>query len=307
MNGNDLMPRLVAALIVLLMAPALPGIATRTRALLTGRRGAPVMQLYRDLRKLLGKGAVYSTTTTAMFRLAPVVLLATSLVALLLIPLDGRSAILSFAGDAVAFLYLLALGRFVLVLGAMDTGSSFEGMGASREVSIATYVEAGLFLSLVALAVATSRTDLSGMLGAPLAERWLSSAPAFLMVATSLFVLLLAENARVPVDDPATHLELTMVHEVMILDHGGPDLAMILYASSLKLALFASLVVSVLLPRSQFGPVASLGILAIGLALVAVLVGVVESATARLRMPKIPLFVVAASTAAGMAVLLLIT
>jgi formate hydrogenlyase subunit 4 len=292
--------------LLLAVAPLLPGVAIRTKSLLTGRRGAPAVQLYRDLWKLVRKGAVYSTSTTWMFRLAPVAVLSTALGATLLLPLDGSRAVLSFAGDAIALLYLFGLGRFLLVLGALDTGSSFEGMGASREVWIATFVEPGLFLCLSALAVETGQIGLSDMLGASLGAKWSSAAPALLMIAASLFVLLLAENARVPVDDPATHLELTMVHEVMVLDHGGPDLALILYAGSLKLTVFAALVVAILVPRSALSPLAALAVLVLGMVVVAVGVGIVESAMARLRMPKIPLFIVAGSAAAAMALLLVI-
>ena len=292
--------------VVLLLAPLVPGIANRTRAMLIGRRGAPVTQLYHDLWKLVRKGTVYSETTTWMFRLAPAVVLATAVVAALLVPLDGRRALVTFTGDAIAFVYLFALGRFVLVLAAMDTGSSFEGMGASREVTFASYVEPGLFLCLIALGLVTGQFTLAGMLGAPLTERWSAAAPPLVMVAGSLFVLLLAENSRVPVDDPATHLELTMIHEVMVLDHGGPDLALILYGVSLKLALFAALVVGALLPRAALDPPAALGALVGGLVAVGVAVGVVEATMARLRLSRVPFFIAAGSVLAAFGLILLL-
>ena len=295
-----------ALALILVIAPLVPGIAARTRAFLTGRRGSPVVQLYRDLWKHARKGAVYSTTTTSMFRLAPVAVLTTAVAATLLFPFDGRDAAVSFTGDAVAFIYLLGLGRFLLVLGALDTGSSFEGMGASREVTFSSFVEPGLFLCLIVLTVVTGQLTLSGMLGPQLGLRWSSAAPALLMVGVSLFVLLLAENARVPIDDPNTHLELTMIHEVMVLDHGGPDLAMILYAAALKLALFAALVVAVLVPRSTVTPGAALGILIGGIILVAVAVGMVESATARLRLQKVPLFIAAGSALGAFGLILVL-
>jgi formate hydrogenlyase subunit 4 len=298
-------PALALAL-VLVLAPLVPGIANRTKAVLTGRRGSPVVQLYRDLWKLLRKGAVYSETTTWMFRLAPATLLATALTAALLMPLDGRRALLSFTGDVIAFVYLFALGRFLLVLGALDTGSSFEGMGASRDVTFASYVEPGLFLCLIALSVVTGHLTLEGMLGQPLSQRWGDAAPSLFMVGGSLFVLLLAENSRVPVDDPATHLELTMIHEVMVLDHGGPDLAMILYGVALKLALFAALVVGVIIPRAALSPPGALAGLAVGLAAVGVAVGIVEAALARLRMPRVPLFIAAGSVLAAFGLILLL-
>jgi len=297
---------LVSLLAVLAVAPALPGIAGRTKAFLTGRRGSPVLQLYADLAKLLRKGAVYSRTTTVAFRAAPVVLAAAAVVAALLLPFDGRAPIFGFTGDLVAFAGLLALGRFALVLAAMDTGSSFEGMGASREAMVAAFAEPALLLSLTVLVLATGNLSMGGMLGAPLAAAWPAVLPSLVLAAASLFMLLLAENARVPVDDPATHLELTMIHEVMILDHGGPDLALVLYASAVKFALFAALVVSVLVPLGRLAPPLALAALLGGVALTAVLVGVVEAVMARLRMDRIPQFLVAASALAAFGVILLL-
>jgi formate hydrogenlyase subunit 4 len=236
---------------------------------------------------------VYSRTTGWIFRLAPVALLATTVTAATLVPLDGRESLLRFAGDAVAFAGLLALGRFLLVLGAMDTGSSFEGMGASREVTFAALIEPGLFVTLAVLGVASRDTSLSGMLGGA-AARSEFIAP-LIMVAASLFALTLAECSRVPVDDPATHLELTMVHEVMVLDHSGPDLAMILYAGSLKLAVFAALMLDVVLPAPR--PPEWLGLMGFVVALLGlgIAIGVVESLVARLRLPKVPLYLAAGS------------
>jgi formate hydrogenlyase subunit 4 len=299
------MPLLSLALL-LALAPLLPGVATRTRALLTGRRGAPVFQLYADLAKLARKGVVYSTSTTWIFQLAPVVVTVTALLAACLLPLDGRRAMVSFSGDLVAFASLLALGRFALVLAGLDTGSSFEGMGTSREVTFASFAEPALFLCFIALARATGSLSLAGMLGGPLADAWPAAAPSLLMVGAALFAVLLAETSRVPVDDPATHLELTMIHEVIILDHSGPDLALILYGSAVKLALFGALLVGVLLPRVQFPALASLALLAVGLVAVAALVGVVESVMARLRLDRVPQFLVAASALAFFSVVLLL-
>jgi formate hydrogenlyase subunit 4 len=297
----------IAALaLLLLLAPLLPGVATRTRALLTGRRGAPVHQLYFDLAKLWRKGVVYSTSTTWIFRLAPVAVTVTAILAACFLPLDGRQSVVSFSGDLIAFASLLALGRFSLVLAGLDTGSSFEGMGASREVTIASFAEPALFLCLIALVLATGSLSLAGMLGGPLGEAWPAAAPSLLIVGAALFAVLLAENSRVPVDDPATHLELTMIHEVIVLDHSGPDLALILYAGALKLALFGALLVGVLLPRANLPAGIALAVLAAGLLAVAALVGVVESVMARLRLDRVPQFLVAASALAFLAVVLLL-
>jgi formate hydrogenlyase subunit 4 len=297
----------VAALATLfLVAPALPGIAVRTKSFLAGRRGAPVLQLYYDLWKLARKGAVYSTTTTWVFWLGPVVLLSSLVAAALFLPLDGREALASFAGDLLAFTALLALGRFALVLAGLDTGSSFEGMGASREVTFASFAEPALFLCFVALVLATGNLSLSGMLGVPVAAAWPVAGASLILVGMSLFVLLLAENSRVPVDDPATHLELTMVHEVIVLDHSGPDLAIILFGSALKLGIFAALVVGVFVPRADLGGAASIAGLVAGRILVAVAVGVVESIMARLRLTRVPQLLVGAGALALFAVILLL-
>jgi formate hydrogenlyase subunit 4 len=250
-----------------------------------------VWQLYADLWKLARRGVVYSHTTTTIFRVVPLALLATTLLATLLVPLDGRRAIVSFSGDVVAFVYLLGFARFILVLGALDTGSSFEGMGASREVTFASLVEPGLFVSLVALSLASNQLSLAGMLGDPLWERWQAIAPTVVLLAGSIFALMLAECSRVPVDDPATHLELTMIHEVMVLDHSGPDLAMILYANALKLGVFAAIILDLLVPRTAAGPWGATGLLVGALVLAGVGIGTVEAMTARLRLPKVPLYI----------------
>ena len=297
---------LAMLVLVLVIAPALPGIATKTKSYLTGRRGPPVLQLYYDLAKLLRKDSVYSTTTTWVFRAGPAVVLAAILIAALLLPLDGRDAPLRFAGDLVAFAALFALARFALVLAGLDTGSSFEGMGASREVTFATFAEPVLFLCFTALVLATGELSLSGMLGAPLLTAWPQAAASLTLVGISLFVLLLAENSRVPVDDPLTHLELTMIHEVIVLDHSGPDLAVILYASALKLALFAALLVGVLIPRAGLSAPVSAAVLLIGLGAVAVGIGLVEVTMARLRLTRVPQLLVGAGAMALFAIILLL-
>ncbi|HYK82086.1 MAG TPA: NADH-quinone oxidoreductase subunit H [Gemmatimonadales bacterium] len=292
--------------IVLALAPLLPGIATKTKSWLTGRRGAPLLQLYFDLDKLWRKRCIYSRTTTWMFRLAPLAVVATALGAACLLPLDGRQAMVGFPGDLVAFASLLALGRFALALAGLDTGSSFEGMGASREVTFATFAEPALFLGFVALVLLTGSLSLTGMLGTALLAAWGQGAAALALVAISLFLVLLAENARVPVDDPATHLELTMIHEVIVLDHSGPELGLILYGSALKLAVFAALLSGVLIPRAALPEPWAVAALAGGLVLVAVAVGVVEGVMARLRLARVPQFLVAACALAALATFLVL-
>lgn len=282
---------------LLILAPAIPGIAGKTKSWLTGRRGPPALQLYWDLLRLFRKGLVYSTTTTWVFRLAPVGAVMTPLLAACLLPLDGHEAVVSFSGDFVAFAGLLGLGRFLLVLGALDTGSSFEGMGASRDATFASFIEPALFVGFAVLTLATGQSSLNGMLVA-------APSPSLVMVAVSLFFVLLAEASRVPVDDPATHLELTMIHEVTVLDHSGPDLALLLYGAALRMELFAALPVGVLVFHASLPPPLALAGLVSGTVVVASVVGVIESSMARLRLSRVPQFLVAATVLASLGVIL---
>jgi formate hydrogenlyase subunit 4 len=240
-----------------------------------------------------------------VFRVAPLLLLATTAAAASLLPLDGRSAPLTFAGDFVAFGGLLALGRFALVLAALDTGSSFEGMGASREATFGSLGEPALVLCFAALALATGGTSLVAMFSET-PSVWSATGPALTMVAGGLLMLAIAETGSMPVDDPATHLELTMIHEVMVLDHGGPDLAIIQYATALKLALFGTMVVNLLVPRAGLPVAASLALWLLGLAAVAAVLGVVEAMTARLALTRVPRFLAAAAILPAFAIILLL-
>jgi formate hydrogenlyase subunit 4 len=292
--------------LILLAPPMLAGLVAKTKARLTGRRGAPLLQPYHDLAKLLRKGAVYSVTTTWVFRASPVVTLGAIFVAALLVPLGPLPAPLAFWGDLVLFGYLLALARYAMVLAALDTGSSFEGMAASREASFSALAEPALFLGLAVLGLNAASLSLTESMSAISPAAWQSLGPAPLLVLMSLFVVLLAENARLPVDDPATHLELTMIHEGLILDHAGPDLAYLLYASRLKLFLFATLVAKLALPfgtGTRWGDVA---LTLAGITLVGVAIGFVESTTARVRLARVPLLLVAAVVLAvvGLAIFL---
>jgi formate hydrogenlyase subunit 4 len=286
--------------IVLCLPPLLLGVINRVKAAFAGRRGPPVLQLYFDLWKLLRKGAVYSTTTTWIFRAGPVVTLSALLVAALLLPLGGGlPAPAAFPGDVVLFAYLLGAARFATVLAALDTGSSFEGMGASREVTFAALAEPALFLSIAALVLARGTLSWTAMLSGQM-PAWHLFGPAFAMLIGALILVALAENSRIPFDDPNTHLELTMVHEVMVLDHSGPDFALILYGASLKLFLFGAIVVRLAFPFEASIP-AHVALFLAGMIVFAVVVGLVESTFARLRMNRIPQILIAASVFAALA------
>ena len=290
---------------LLVLPPLVVGVVNRTKALVAGRRGPPLLQAYFDLAKLLRKGAVYSRTTSWVFRAGPVVGLAAITTAGLLLGMGGAPAVLSFDGDFVLFAYLLGLARFATALAALDTGSPFEGMGAAREVTFASLAEPALFLCLLVLARAAGSLSLSGMLGHGLAGAWGGAAPALVLAAIGLFVVALAENARIPVDDPNTHLELTMIHEVMVLDHGGPDFALILYGASMKLFLFGAILARLVLGQGE-GALVSEALFLAGLLVFAVAVGLVESSMARLRMTRVPQLLVGASVLSAFALVLLL-
>jgi len=296
-------PELVCHLLVLLiLPPLLPGVIGKVKAWFAGRVGPPVLQLYWDLWKLLHKGAVYSKTTTWIFVAGPIVSLAAILAAGLLVPLAGRNAPLPFVGDMVLLAYLLGLARFFTVIAALDTGSSFEGMGGSREAAFGAIAEPALFLSFVVFARHAQTLQLSEALARIEPATWATEAPAFLLIGISLVVILLAENCRIPVDDPTTHLELTMIHEVMVLDHGGPDFAYILYGAAVKLMLFAVLLVRLVVPLHLWPWWTAAPVLVAALVLMAVGVGCIESIVARSRLLRVPRLLLVALLLASLGV-----
>jgi formate hydrogenlyase subunit 4 len=246
-----------------------------------------------------------SATTTWVFAAAPVVVVVTTLFAGLLVPVAGFAAPVTFAGDFVLFAYLLALGRFFTAAAALDTGSPFEGMGAAREVGFAWLTEPALFFAFLALAKLSGSLSIDGMLRGPQAAAWLDRTAPLLLTAAGLFIVLLAECSRVPVDDPTTHLELTMIHEAMVLDHSGPLLALVEYGSALKLLVLAALVLHVLVPTALLPGWLGLALFGGGLLAIAATIGVVESSMARLRLLHVPTLLIAALLSCGFAFLLL--
>lgn len=292
-------------LLLVLLPPLLPGVIAKVKAIVGGRRGPSVLQPWRDIVKLLRKGAVYGEATSWVVKAGPLVSLAAVLAAGLVLPLVGARAPLAFQGDVIVFAYLLGVARFFTVAAALDTGSSFEGMGASREAAFSALAEPVLFLVLASLCVATRTIGFSEVLEPTGPAAAALAHPVLVVAAVALFAVLLVENARIPVDDPTTHLELTMIHEVMVLDHGGPDLAFVQYGASVKLFLFSALLVHVLLPM-PIGGLIGATVLFVAVMGAAVAVGLVESVMARLRLPRIPQFVAGAGALAaiGLAVLL---
>lgn len=271
---------IIQFIFMLIAAPLLPGIINKVKAFFAGRKGPSVFQLYYDLIKLVRKECIVTHTSGGVLALAPCLTLATTLIAACFLPHGDGMSPLAFAGDAILFFYLLGLGRFITALGALDTGSSFEGMGASREMQFSAIVEGAVFCIIGFMAVLTKESNLSLSAAAitPNALHIVSS----LLTAGAFFVVLLAENSRVPVDDPETHLELTMIHEAMVLDYAGPDMALILYGSALKLWIFSAFFV-ILLPGVG-GTIWALP----GIFLTVVLVGILESCMARYRFLKVP-------------------
>ncbi len=280
----DVLLRLVAWLV---LAPLIPGIINKVKAWVAGRRGPPVLQLYFDLAKLWRKGVVLSTAVSPGHVAGPAVAWVALVGAALLLPAGPAGAPLAFRGDALLFVYLLALARFCTAISALDTGSAFEGMGAAREVSYAVLCEAAMITALLALSLQNGSVSLTTML-APAAGAGAA------LLAAGLFAVLLAENCRVPFDDPNTHLELTMIHEVMVLDHSGPPLAMILHGAALKLLVFSVLLAEAVLPIGELSPLAATGALAGSVLGMAVGVGLVESLLARLAFRRVPLLLTTA-------------
>jgi formate hydrogenlyase subunit 4 len=298
-------PHLFAPILAMLLAPLFVGVVNRTKAFVAGRRGPPLAQPYRDVWKLLRRGAVYGEITTPLVRVGPVLNLATLLTALLIVPFPGVGAEISFAGDLIVLVGLFALGRFATVLAALDTGSSFEGMGASREVHFAALAEPALLIALATLARVTGATDLESIYGATTVGAWAHALPALALVGVSLLVLELVENSRIPVDDPTTHLELTMIHEVMVLDHSGPDLGFIQYGVALKLWIIGALLVG-LMPLQGLNAGLAGGAALLGMAGLAVTIGMIESAMARYRLVTVPQFIVGAATLSAVAFVVLL-
>jgi len=270
-----------------LVAPLLPGLINKVKAWVAGRKGPPVLQLYYDLARLWKKSVVLSTLASPAFVVAPAVTWIALAGATILIPLGPVGAGLSFRGDVLLMIYLLALARFFTAWAALETGSAFEGMGSAREVSYAVLAEAALFAAMLSLSVQTGSVSLSTML-APV------SGAGTVLLAAGLFTVLLSENCRVPFDDPNTHLELTMIHEAMVLDHSGPPLAVILHGASMKLLLFSVLLTEAVLPMAGLPPLTAAGVLIAGVLAVTLGVGLVESLLARFAFRRVPLLLTTA-------------
>ena len=297
---------LIHVAILLLVPPLLLGVITRIKAWFAGRTGPSLLQPYYDIAKLLRKGLVLSTTTTWVFRAGPVVTLATVLLAGLLIPAGPFDAPVAFTGDLILFAYFFGLARFFTTAAALDTGSAFEGMGSAREVTFACLSEPALFFAFLVLAKISGSLSLTPMLHSPAHALSADVAAPLALISIGLFIVMLAETCRIPVDDPNTHLELTMIHEAMVLDHSGPLFGIILYASSLKLLVLGTVLLHVLAPVFTGNRWLDWPLYLFELVGLAALIGIVESVMARLQMRHVPYLLVGALLFCGFGFILLI-
>ena len=283
-------------LLIIVTALAIPGVINRIRAILAGRKGLPFTQHLRNVNVLLRKGAVYSTTTTALFRIAPAIYLGAAIVATLMIPVADLYPLISFEGDVICFAYTLALARVAIILAAMDTGSSFEGMGAAREALYGALIEPALMIGFATLALFCGYTSFADIFEH---EQSFDLHLTIVMLLTAfLFVkITFVESGRVPVDDPRTHLELTMIHEVMCLDYSGIDMGMIHIAGWLKTACFSMIAAHAVTATCCFHwwCAVPLAILLPGLS-----VGIVESTQARNKLSKNTTYIVTISALAAL-------
>lgn len=285
---------------MVVVALSITGVINRTRALLAGRKGIRFFQHIYNVRLLLRKGSVYSTTTTALFRIAPVVYLGSALLASLFIPVANLEPLLSFHGDIILVAYLLALSRVAIILAAMDTGSSFEGMGAAREALYGALVEPALMMAMATLALFCGYSSFAEIFSTA-QEMSVNLTIVLILVAYVFFIIMIIEAGRVPVDDPKTHLELTMIHEVMCLDYSGVDMGMIHIAGWLKNAIFATIAANAVAVTISFHWwfAAPLAVLVTGVA-----IGVVESLRARNKLSRNITYIL---TIVAMAALVLLT
>lgn len=295
----------ISLAIALLSAPLFPGIIGKVKAFFAGKNGPPLLIKYYTLIKLFKKGSVYSTSSSFVFKMGPTVSFAAALMVMLFFPFAGAAPLFSFHGDVIVLFYLMGMGRFFTVIAALDTASPFEGMGAAREVFFSMLAEVTLFTILIVF------YRLSGSLS--FGEYFATQNPVslfgpsgalMLFVIVALFMVLLTENSRVPVDDPQTHLELTMIHEVMILDHSGPDLGLIELGAFYKLFFYSAFITHIIYPFTEGSVFSNLLIFYAIMGLIYVCIGITESITARFKMDGVPKFILTSFALAFFAAIL---
>ncbi|NOU18024.1 MAG: hypothetical protein HOO91_10770 [Bacteroidales bacterium] len=279
---------MVSLILILVASLFFTGIVIRTKSLASGRKGPGIFQPMKDIFRLLKKGSVYSSTTSIIFQIAPSFYIASVLMAILIVPLGDYPGVISFQGDFILFAYLLAFGKFFMIISALDTGSSFEGMGASRESLFSMLVEPAFFILMGSFALLTGHTSFHSIFS----TLHYGSNISYLLglLATFVFIMIaMIENSRMPVDDPKTHLELTMIHEVMVLDNSGFDLGLILHTTNLKFAMYGAIISNFFIgDLSLMYTIPIFFAVQIGFAIVA---GLLESFMARFRMSHNPQFI----------------
>lgn len=278
--------------LALVTAPLFPGIILKVKAFFAGKQGPPLFIKYFTIMKLLRKGSVYSTSTSFVFKFGPTVSIATAIIVLLFFPFAGSTPLFSFHGDVIVLFYIMGIGRFFTVIAALDTASPFEGMGAAREVFFSTIAEVTIFTILILFyRLNGSLSFTEYFTGENHISLMNTSGALLLFVIVALFMVLLTENSRVPVDDPATHLELTMIHEVMILDHSGPDLALIELGSFYKLFFYSAFITHIICPFTFASGAVNGLIFFVILSCIYVAIGLTESIMARFKMGLVPQFI----------------
>jgi len=295
-------------LLLILLAPLVRGVIARLKARIQNRHGASVWRPYADLLKLFRKEDLVPASASFVFRLAPMVLFTSTLVVTAFVPLLHGSALLDATGDFILLVYLVAMGRFFLMLGAMDGGSSFGGIGASREALVSTLSEAPFLLSLMSVAIAARTGSIAGMVQWTMGQSFFQFSAVHALAFVALALVAIAETGRIPVDNPTTHLELTMIHEAMVLEYSGPSLALIEWASAIKLTVVMALLIGLFVPWGMASSLSALAlavaslVLLLKIAALVLILALVESSVAKLRMYLVPDFLGVASALAILAV-----
>jgi formate hydrogenlyase subunit 4 len=287
-------PALVQLLLFLIISPLITGVIRTLKAKFQTRRGPRIWQPYLDLHKLLRKGMIIPDTASWLFSVTPYVVFLTAAMVGLMIPMVVVEAPLSLFGGVLAVVYMLALGRFFLALGGLDTGSSFGGLGSSREMTISAIAEPAMMVAIFTVAIAANSTNLSEVAKSAVGQSWRFLAPSQMLAFGALFIVLIAETGRIPVDNPATHLELTMIHEAMILEYSGPYLALIEWGASLKQLVLMTLLVNTFFPFGLSpewngrGIAIGLGFYLVKLLIICCLIVLVETTNAKMRLFRVP-------------------
>lgn len=301
----NLIQGFISLLIILALAPMLVGVINKQKAIFTGRIGAPVLQPYYDLKRLFRKETINAESSSFISRISPVINLVAVIIAAAMLPLGFAKPLISFNGDIIVFAYILGLARFFQILAAMDIGSSFEGMGASREATFAVFAEPIFFFTIGSIAFISNFTSIFDIYQSIRLDN-LSFIIFIIVCSTSVSILAITECSRMPVDDPNTHLELTMIHEVMILDNSGIDLFLYQYSSYIKLAIYAILETSFFYPLSVRNYPLGLLIFVVIILILSVVLALAETITARFKLKSIPQYLLFA-TAIGILNLLIYT